>query len=65
MALFLLSLVDEPALPVRRVKAADHAAARMWIDNWQRMLPYVVAIRALPNIGRLAAPASLATSHIA
>jgi hypothetical protein len=34
-------------LSVRRVVAADLAAARMWIDNWQRMLPSVVANRGL------------------
>lgn len=35
--------IDEAALPVRRVTSADHSAASMWIDNWQRMLPYVTA----------------------
>jgi hypothetical protein len=38
---------DEAELPVRRVTSADHAAARTWIDNWQRILPYVVANRGI------------------
>lgn len=37
--------LDETGLPIRRVSSADLIAARMWIDNWQRMLPYVVANR--------------------
>ncbi|MBC8642032.1 hypothetical protein IAG25_35050 [Caballeronia sp. EK] len=39
--------VDEAGLTIRRVAPADLAATRMWIDNWQRMLPYVVANRGL------------------
>ena len=35
--------LDGNALSIRRVGPADLAAARVWIENWQRMLPYVVA----------------------
>lgn len=34
-------------LTVRLVQPAELAALRMWIDNWQRMLPYLVANRGL------------------
>lgn len=34
-------------LAVRLVQPADLAASRLWIDNWQRMLPYLVANRGL------------------
>ncbi|MGF6778654.1 hypothetical protein [Paraburkholderia sp. GAS334] len=46
--------LDGAALSVRRVSAADLAAARVWIDNWQRMLPCVVANRGLvsPSLPR-------------
>jgi hypothetical protein len=42
------------ALPIRRVTSADLAATRVWIDNWQRMLPYLVANRHLisPTLSR-------------
>ena len=33
-------------IPVQRVAAADLAAAAIWIDNWQRMLPTIVSTRA-------------------
>jgi hypothetical protein len=29
--------LDGAALPIRKVLSADLAAARVWIDNWQRM----------------------------
>ncbi|WP_350357418.1 hypothetical protein [Paraburkholderia fungorum] len=35
--------LDGAALPIRKVSLADIAAARVWIDNWQRMLPCIVA----------------------
>ncbi|MFM0557879.1 hypothetical protein P0D69_44170 [Paraburkholderia sediminicola] len=35
--------LDGAALPIRNVSLADLAAARVWIDNWQRMLPCIVA----------------------
>jgi hypothetical protein len=35
------------ALSVRSVQAAELAASRVWIDNWQRMLPSMVATRGL------------------
>jgi hypothetical protein len=35
--------LDGAALPIRKVSLADLAAARVWIDNWQRMLPCIVA----------------------
>jgi len=37
------SEVDD--IPVRVVAAAEIAAARTWIRNWQRMLPVIVASR--------------------
>jgi hypothetical protein len=39
--------LDGPALPIRKVSPADLAAARVWIENWQRMLPCIVANRGL------------------
>ncbi len=41
--------LDAAALPIREVVPAEIAAARAWIDNWQRMLPYIVANRDLPS----------------
>ncbi|RZF24505.1 hypothetical protein EVC45_38505 [Paraburkholderia sp. UYCP14C] len=38
---------DRDALSIRRVGPADLAAARVWIENWQRMLPYLVTNRGL------------------
>lgn len=35
--------IDGNALAIRRVGPAELAAGRAWIENWQRMLPYVVA----------------------
>lgn len=35
--------LDDNALSIRRVGPAELAVARVWIENWQRMLPYVVA----------------------
>jgi hypothetical protein len=34
-------------MPLHRIAAAELAAAAMWIANWQRMLPVIVASRAL------------------
>lgn len=39
--------LDGHALPIRLVTPAEFAAARVWTDNWQRMLPYLVANRRL------------------
>ena len=39
--------LDGNALSIRRVDPAELAAARVWIENWQRMLPYVVANQGL------------------
>jgi hypothetical protein len=46
--------LDGAALPIRSVSSADLAAARVWIDNWQRMLPCIVANRGLvsPSLPR-------------
>jgi hypothetical protein len=38
---------DTDAQPVRHVEVAELAAARVWINNWQRMLPALVATRGL------------------
>jgi hypothetical protein len=48
--------VDEvSALSVRSVRAAELAASRVWIDNWQRMLPPFVATRGLVSPSLLTA----------
>ncbi|RDJ97242.1 hypothetical protein [Paraburkholderia lacunae] len=39
--------LDGNAFPIRLVAPAELAAARIWTDNWQRMLPYLVANRRL------------------
>jgi hypothetical protein len=39
--------LDCNAFPIRLVALAELAAARIWTDNWQRMLPYLVANRRL------------------
>ncbi|WP_345889871.1 hypothetical protein [Paraburkholderia sp. Cy-641] len=39
--------LDAAALPIRTVASAEIAAAQAWIENWQRMLPYIVANRDL------------------
>jgi hypothetical protein len=41
------SSIDGNALIIRRVAPAELAAARVWIENWQRMLPYVIANQGL------------------
>ncbi|MBT2790105.1 hypothetical protein [Paraburkholderia strydomiana] len=38
---------DQEALDVRRIDAAERAAARVWSANWQRMVPVIVAARGL------------------
>jgi hypothetical protein len=40
-------------LNVRMVDAAEQAASRMWIDNWQRMLPSIVATRGFVSVSLL------------
>jgi hypothetical protein len=35
------------------VDAAEQAASRMWIDNWQRMLPSIVATRGFVSVSLL------------
>jgi hypothetical protein len=58
-AILLLGEHDSSALPVEIAGVAPHvvaeaeiAAARMWILNWQRMLPVIVAARgsAVPGL---------------
>ena len=39
--------LDGAAFPIRSMSSADLAAARIWIGNWQRMLPCIVANRRL------------------
>lgn len=39
--------IDTSALPVRFIPHVELVAARMWIDNWHRMLPSIVATRGL------------------
>ncbi|KVN30527.1 hypothetical protein [Burkholderia ubonensis] len=57
----LIALPDPMAMPdgkpraaaartpmtVRRIEPADLAASRMWVENWQRMLPCLIAARGL------------------
>jgi hypothetical protein len=40
-------ILDVDTCTIRQVAQADLAAARIWIDNWQRMLPCLVANRDL------------------
>jgi hypothetical protein len=40
-------VLDVDACTIRRVAPAELAAARIWIENWQRMLPCLVANRDL------------------
>ncbi|MDR6412341.1 UNVERIFIED_ORG: hypothetical protein ABIC54_000740 [Burkholderia sp. 1263] len=47
--------LDACTAEVRFVASAELAAARAWTDNWQRILPYLVA-----NRGLVPAPLSLA-----
>jgi hypothetical protein len=39
--------IDTSASPVRFIPHVELVAARMWIDNWHRMLPSIVATRGL------------------
>jgi hypothetical protein len=39
--------LDATSFSIRSVQQAELAAARVWIDNWQRMLPSIVATRGL------------------
>jgi hypothetical protein len=39
--------LDVSAMNVRLLEPADLAASRIWIDNWQRMLPCLTATRGL------------------
>ena len=39
--------LDVSAMTVRLLQPADLAASRVWIDNWQRMLPCLTATRGL------------------
>ncbi|MEX3693423.1 hypothetical protein AB3X91_18800 [Paraburkholderia sp. BR14263] len=49
------AVIDASAMTVRHVEPAELAASRMWVDNWQRMLPCLIATRGL-------VPASLLNS---
>ncbi|WP_454754666.1 hypothetical protein [Cupriavidus necator] len=42
-----LTNLDAGDRNVRLVQAAELAASRIWVDNWQRMLPCIVATRGL------------------
>jgi hypothetical protein len=39
--------VDTSASPIRFIPRVEMVAARIWIDNWHRMLPNIVATRGL------------------
>jgi hypothetical protein len=38
---------DADRIPMRRIEVAELAAARVWTDNWQRMLPALITTRDL------------------
>jgi hypothetical protein len=44
---------DSDAFTVRYIGAAERAAARVWIGNWQRMLPLLVAARGLVTLNAI------------
>lgn len=46
---------DPEAFAVRHIDAAERAATRVWIGNWQRMLPVLVAARGLVKPSMLGA----------
>ncbi|WP_434667283.1 hypothetical protein P5W99_38675 [Paraburkholderia sp. A3BS-1L] len=46
---------DASAMTVRHVESAELVASRIWVDNWQRILPCLIATRGL-------VPASLLNS---
>lgn len=39
--------IDDAELPVRTVLPIELSAARIWIDNWTRMLPAIISCRQL------------------
>ena len=39
--------LDASAMTVRHVEPAELVASRIWVDNWQRMLPCLIATRGL------------------
>ncbi|KIP17236.1 hypothetical protein WJ41_28790 [Burkholderia ubonensis] len=43
------AVIANPTKPitVRRIEPAELAASRMWVENWQRMLPCLIAARGL------------------
>ncbi|WP_317465863.1 hypothetical protein, partial [Chromohalobacter sp. HP20-39] len=47
--------LDDSEIDIRVVPPAELAASRVWIDNWQRMLPTIVANRGLPAASLLTA----------
>lgn len=49
-------------LNLRLVDAAEQAASRIWIDNWQRMLPSIVATRGFVTASLLDAVERFITS---
>lgn len=54
--------LDGTAIPIRPVSPAELAAARVWTDNWQRMLPYLVTNRTFVPETLLQAIARFVTS---
>lgn len=45
--------LNADAVNVRLVDAAEHAASRVWIENWLRMLPSIVATQGLVSVSLL------------
>lgn len=43
-------MIDDTDLSVRTVQLVELAAARTWIDNWERMLPAIVSCRQLVTL---------------
>jgi hypothetical protein len=50
------------SLPIRSVPIAELAAARQWIANWERMLPYIVACRTCLSDAVIQAVAAFVTA---
>ena len=55
--------LDDSEIDIRVVPPAELAASRVWIDNWQRMLPTIVANRGLPAASLLTAIRRFATAE--
>ncbi|MGA4395639.1 hypothetical protein ACI2T9_12420 [Ralstonia nicotianae] len=55
--------LDDSQIDIRIVPPAELASVRVWIDNWQRMLPTLVANRGLPAASLMTAIQRFATTQ--